>query len=199
MSKAIIGIGNNGKKYSFTRHNIAWILIDRCVKNLGAQFVSDKMSIFAKYFIKNNSEPVYFVKFKTFVNTTGPFLLKFMKDKNILPQDILVISDDVHLPLGSIRIRPRGSHGGHNGLRSLIDSLKTSEFPRLRLGVGVPDSLDLVEHVLGKFSIREMKILEDVFPHAQDAVQDFFVLDWQKLMSRYNRSLTSTHPNPSDQ
>lgn len=131
-------------------------------------------------------EGVVLAKPYTYVNLSGKAAKALLQRFSLAPQDMLVICDDVALPLGRIRIRRKGSDGGHNGLRSIIKELGTEEFPRLRVGIGREGIKDLVEYVLGEFEREEMEILEKVLEVAVDAVECILKEGIEEAMNKYN-------------
>jgi len=131
-------------------------------------------------------EGVVLAKPYTYVNLSGKAAKALLQRFSLAPQDMLVICDDVALPLGRIRIRRKGSDGGHNGLRSIIKELGTEEFPRLRVGIGREGIKDLVEYVLGEFERDEMEILEKVLEVAVDAVECILKEGIEEAMNKYN-------------
>ena len=166
----IAGLGNPGTKYAATRHNIGFDMIT---------FLCDKYDIRLKtregFAITGRgrieSEQVLLVQPQTYMNESGRSLRALRDYYRIEPENILVICDDINLPVGQIRLRKKGSAGGHNGLKSIISHLGTDEFARLRIGVGdKPESGDLVRHVLGRFAREEDAVLRDVFSLAERAV-----------------------------
>jgi len=131
-------------------------------------------------------EGIVIAKPYTYVNLSGKAAKALLQRFSLAPQDMLVICDDVALPLGRIRIRRKGSDGGHNGLRSIIKELGTEEFPRLRVGIGREGIKDLVEYVLGEFEREEMEILEKVLEVAVDAVECILKEGIEEAMNKYN-------------
>jgi PTH1 family peptidyl-tRNA hydrolase len=131
-------------------------------------------------------EGIVIAKPYTYVNLSGKAAKALLQRFSLAPQDMLVICDDVALPLGRIRIRRKGSDGGHNGLRSIIKELGTEEFPRLRVGIGREGIKDLVEYVLGEFEREEMEILEKVLEVAVDAVECILREGIEEAMNKYN-------------
>lgn len=184
--KIIIGLGNPGKEYEKTRHNTGFMVLDR---------ISDKFNIEIKK-EKNkaligtgeiNGEKVMLVKPQTFMNLSGEAvrgLIDFYKE-NI--ENIFIIFDDIDLEIGKIRIKERGSAGTHNGMKSIVSHLGTENFKRIKVGIGKPkENVDLVSHVLGKFSDDEIKVLEGSIVDAVDAAIMIVNGETSKAMNRYN-------------
>ena len=160
--KLVAGLGNPGLKYEGTPHNVGFGVMDMLAEELGLSgYVNNFDSILYRKSI--NGEVIFFLKPQTFMNKSGIAVAECIKYFKIPIEDILIISDDINLPPGKARFREGGGHGGHNGLRSIIDSLGNSKFRRMRIGVGRPSSqLDIVGHVLGPWSKSDEKSVIDV-------------------------------------
>lgn len=159
--KFVIGLGNPGRKYVKTRHNVGFMAVDKSIKENHAKLVRKKYEfIINEGFI--DGEKVVFVKPQTFMNASGGPVKKIIESYGCNLDEILLILDDINLPLGKIRLRKKGSSGGHNGLKSVSDHLKTTRFPRLRIGVGNCYSEDKKEFVLSRFTREESSNIEDV-------------------------------------
>ncbi|PIR54795.1 aminoacyl-tRNA hydrolase [Candidatus Peregrinibacteria bacterium CG10_big_fil_rev_8_21_14_0_10_36_19] len=170
--KAIIGLGNVGEKYTNTRHNVGFLLLDKLAKNIEKQ-TSENLewkneTKFKAHTIKSkiNAHEILLVKPTTFMNLSGESVRSIINFFKLTPKDIIVIYDDVDLPLGTTRFREKGSAGTHNGMKSIIEQLGTEEFPRIRIGIEsrgefAPKSQDLHSFVLSDFLSTEEKILDD--------------------------------------
>lgn len=178
--KMIVGLGNPGKKYENTRHNAGFIAIDGLAEKLNVTIAKQKYNaLYEEVFI--NGEKIILVKPQTFMNLSGESVIQFVHYYDIDPEDILVISDDMNLAVGKIRIRLKGSSGGQKGIQNIIDLLGTNQFPRLRIGIGKNPQIDTVSYVLGKLD-------EDVaFVESVQALEDYVHgASIQELMNRYN-------------
>ena len=166
--KLIAGLGNPGRQYENTRHNIGFMLLDRLASAEGTEFnhVLRFQSDMAKLPDAN-----WLSKPQTFMNLSGRAIQQVMSFFKLEPADLLVIYDDAALPLGTLRFREKGSAGGHNGIKSIIAHLGTESFPRLKIGIGGSGPADMSSHVLGKFSDEETPLLENTLARALDAVQ----------------------------
>ncbi|MDX1681236.1 MAG: aminoacyl-tRNA hydrolase [Akkermansiaceae bacterium] len=166
--KLIAGLGNPGRQYESTRHNIGFMLLDRMATAEGTEFkeITRWQSELAK--LQDGS---WLIKPQTFMNLSGRALQQVMNFYKLEPREILVIYDDASLPLGTLRFREKGSAGGHNGIKSIIAQISTQEFPRLKIGIGGSGPADMSSHVLGKFSEEEGPMLENTLARALDAVQ----------------------------
>lgn len=165
--KLVIGLGNPGQKYHQTRHNVGFEVLDRLADRAGAGFVKH---------LKWNAQiakmgPAMLMKPLTFMNESGRSAGQALRFYKWVPEDVLVVYDDVDLTLGSLRFRMGGSAGGHNGLKSLIQHFGSDAFPRLKIGIGSPRPGEMVGHVLGKFSPTERPDMEIALATAAEAVQ----------------------------
>jgi PTH1 family peptidyl-tRNA hydrolase len=176
--RLIVGLGNPGDRYQFSRHNIGFWVLDELAKKWQLSFRHERAS--ASLMCKGNLEEVPFLLVKplTYMNNSGEAVLKFLKSFELSPQETLVILDDIFLPLGVLRFRPKGSSGGHNGLQSILKACNSTEIPRLRLGVGLPEdkTQGWVDHVLDPFSRDELEQVRKMVQVALDVV-DAFVSD----------------------
>jgi PTH1 family peptidyl-tRNA hydrolase len=182
--KVIVGLGNPGREYADTRHNIGFRVVDVIGERLGLQWRKDDDVLFAKNF---GETPFLVVKPQAFMNRSGYALSRFAGYHNVDPGELLVVVDDVDLPLGRIRVRAGGSAGTHNGLKSVVEQLGTREFPRMRLGVGRGDARhDLADYVLARFDAAEQAEVDTLIARAADAAQMFVAEDIRKVMNTYN-------------
>lgn len=165
--KIIVGLGNPGKSYADTRHNAGFMVLDKLAEHWGCKFQLDK---------KRKAElaagpGILLVKPTTFMNESGACVRPLMQFFKFAPHQVFIIHDEIDFPLGTIKLREKGSAGGHNGIKSIIAHLGTQEFPRLRFGIGLPRGKgEMVGHVLGKFRPDERELLELTIARATDAV-----------------------------
>jgi PTH1 family peptidyl-tRNA hydrolase len=185
--KLIAGLGNPGARYSSTRHNIGFQVVDALVARHGLEWDSAPAeALLAKWRAKD----ALLVKPLTFMNLSGHAVGQLLRYFKIDAPDLLVIVDEAQLELGRLRARAEGSAGGHNGLKSLIQQLGTDQFPRLRIGVGRGDSRrDLADHVLAKFDDDEREVVAETVARAADAVETFVTEGIAPMMTRFNRRL----------
>lgn len=182
---AIIGLGNPEKKYDKTRHNIGFDVIDELASQMGVQVNAKRHKALCGVG-QIGSEKVILVKPQTYMNLSGESVRAVMDFYKLDPtKDIIVIADDISLPTGKIRIRAKGSAGGHNGLKSIIAHAGTDQFTRIKVGVGANQG-DLVKHVLGKFSKGERKIVDDAVRNAASASEVIVMYDVQTAMNKFN-------------
>ncbi|HWR01673.1 MAG TPA: aminoacyl-tRNA hydrolase [Chlorobaculum sp.] len=186
--KLIVGLGNPELRYAGTRHNIGFDVVDHLAKQSSAPFASGKGNYrFAK--IPAPGGPLIVVKPMTYMNLSGHAVVAAMNFYKIVKEDLLVICDDVNIPLGTVRIRAKGSAGGQNGLKHIIECLGSEEFARLRVGVGtenLPGSLS--SFVLSKFGEDEKKTVDRVIPVCVDAVLAFASHGIGYAMNNYNKA-----------
>jgi PTH1 family peptidyl-tRNA hydrolase len=181
----IVGLGNPGIRYAFNRHNIGFIVLDRLAESLGTQFTRRRFdALLAETNVE--SERVMLAKPQAFMNLSGRPVAKLVAFHHISARDIIVVYDDLDLPYGRIRLRPKGSAGGHHGMESIIASLGHSDLARLRVGIGRPDTREDIGHVLGNFSDEEQKTLDDVLTRAVDALQMWVRDGIERAMNEFN-------------
>lgn len=183
----VAGLGNPGNQYEMTRHNIGFHTIDYIADELGVKV--KKLKYKALYGeCEINGEKVLLVKPQTFMNLSGDSIIEFVNFFKIPIEKVIVISDDISLDTGRIRIRAKGSAGGHNGLKSIIYQLKSDAFPRVKIGVGSPSNAnyELADYVLGRFSKDEIPVLEEAIIKTDKAVKEIIVRGVQSAMNRYN-------------
>lgn len=182
----IVGLGNPGKEYENTRHNIGFMFLDTLIKPFNLQFKIDKKAnaLVATTVIKG--EKHYFLKPLTYMNLSGNAVASFVNYYHLEKEEILVIHDDMDLPTGKIRIRFRGSSGGHNGIKSLINCLHTEEFNRIRIGIGHEDKNNVIDFVLSKFNQQELELLDEVLQKAPKIILDYLEKGINYIMNNYN-------------
>jgi PTH1 family peptidyl-tRNA hydrolase len=186
---AVIGLGNPGTEYEWTRHNVGFLVVDALCDGLHAQFKGGKgdyLTAGGDY----RGTSVLLVKPLTYMNNSGLAVADLIQHHSLELKDILIVCDDFNLPLGKIRLRPKGSDGGHNGLYSIIYQLQTEEFPRMRCGIGTPGSsgqdFDATSFVLSVFSRAERLDLRTMVKEARDAALCFSAEGIDTTMSRWN-------------
>lgn len=185
----IVGLGNPGKEYEKTHHNIGFMFADSVAKELGIEFKLEKKFNAMVAEFKMNNEKHYLLKPLTYMNLSGNAVRPFSDYYKIPVSDIFIVQDDMDLPCGKRRIRKNGSAGGHNGLKSLISCLGTSEIKRLRIGIGrdkSSDHQDVVDFVLAPFSKKELSLLEDTLNNAGNIVTDLINNNIDYIMNKYN-------------
>ncbi len=183
--KIVIGLGNPGKKYTQTRHNVGFMVIDKCIKSYNVGFTkSYRDSVISKCIVEG--EEVLFVKPQLFMNLSGDPVKRIIEKYSCNLDEILVILDDINLPLGKTRIREKGSSGGHNGLKSISSHLKTTCFPRLRIGIGNSYTEDTKDFVLSRFTKDEKDVIKGVLDKSCEAINYWVTTDINSCMSLFN-------------
>jgi PTH1 family peptidyl-tRNA hydrolase len=167
--KVVVGLGNPGSRYALTRHNAGYLVIDLLAKSAAPEKYHQRFAARIAE-LRLDQEKVLLVKPETFMNLSGKSVRQLADFYELALPDLLIVCDDVNLPLGKLRMRIRGSHGGHNGLRDIQSHLGTDEYTRLRIGVGAADGGELVDHVLGRFRPTEQAIIADATEQAAQAV-----------------------------
>ena len=183
--KLIVGLGNPGKKYETTRHNIGFIAVDFLADIWKLDFSKTKeKGLIAEGF--HNGEKILLVKPQTYMNLSGICVGGLVNFYKIPVENVIVIYDDLDLEVGTIRIRPSGSSGGHRGMQSTIDHLSTNQIIRIKLGIGRNDNAT-IDHVLGVFDHEEWEIIKRVIPKTVEAVETLLSGDIERAMSLYNK------------
>lgn len=184
----IVGLGNPGEEYDNTRHNIGFKILDSLADVLKVKFDSSRLAFTAEGKVKNKN--FVLIKPTTFMNLSGKAVNYYLQQEKIPLTNLLVITDDIALPIGSLRLRPKGSDGGHNGLKSVNELLGSMNYPRLRFGIGneYPKG-GQVNFVLGKWTNEELKIIFPKIQLAVEAIKDFGLMGIEKTMNAYNSPL----------
>jgi len=185
--KCIVGLGNPGRKYKKTRHNIGFMVIDELYRRHALTGEQKKFN--CEYTISHIAgEKVLLVKPLTFMNLSGEGVRPLLDYYNVAAEETIVAYDDLDLPAGNIRLRLKGGHGGHNGIRSLIEHLGTKEFKRLRIGIGRPtDRTPIVNYVLQKFSKDEHEAITTAIMNSADACEAWLQEDFSQVMNQFNK------------
>lgn len=183
--KIVVGLGNPGKKYTGTRHNVGFAVIEALAEAPGVGRFQDCFDAdLAEW--PTDGEKVLLLKPQTFMNLSGRSVRQAIDFYQLEPNDLLVVCDDMALPLGKLRFRARGTHGGHNGLRDVQNHLGTTEYARLRIGVDIPNEDGAVDHVLGRFRPSERPVIEDAIAQAVQGVDLWVRQGIEKCMNQYN-------------
>ena len=172
MIKLIVGLGNPGKEYQEHRHNAGFWLVESLANLLDSKFSSQSKFLGETSTINFGSKKVYLLKPQTFMNNSGGSIKSFLSYYNIKPEETLVIHDELDLPVGSVKLKLGGGHGGHNGLRDTIKALDTNNFYRLRMGIGHPGTKnDVVDLVLSSPGSSELKLIEQGMTDASSIIE----------------------------
>lgn len=195
--KLIVGLGNIGKEYEGTRHNIGFMVADELAKRWGiTTWKNERSSMCAEHRIP---EKVFLIKPTTYMNLSGEAVGAFANFYNIDPEDIAVIQDDLDLPCGKLRIRRKGSAGGHNGIKSIQQHLGTGDFPRFKIGIGHPErnASAVIGHVLHRFGKEEQPLIEEAVKQMADAVELWLKGDMDAVMQEYNTKKEKKKEEPA--
>ena len=185
MNYLITGLGNMGADYEGTRHNIGFDLVDYIAEQQNATFKDGQLGFMAEF--KYKGRTIYLLKPTTYMNLSGKAIRYWLTKLKIPVERSLVILDDINLDLGVIKMKPKGSDGGHNGLRSIQQLLGTSQYPRLRIGIGRNyHPGQQVNYVLGRWEIEEKKQIQTAIDHSASAVLDFCTIGLQRAMTKVN-------------
>ncbi len=187
ISWIVVFLGNPGAKYAGTRHNVGFMTAGKCeeaedvrINKLRFKALTGQAAV--------GSENVFLMKPQTFMNLSGDAVGQAAKFYKVPPERIIVVSDDVSLPVGKLRVRTKGSAGGHNGLKSIISSLGSDNFPRVKIGVGQPPrpEYDMADWVLGSFKDKDAEVIDVAVGSAWEAVKALIVEGAESTMNRYN-------------
>jgi len=188
-SYLLIGLGNPGREYRDTRHNVGFMLIDRLAVRLNAR----GMKLQSKAIVTTavyESRKLILAKPQTYMNLSGQSAQGLLNFYKLPMENMLVAHDDLDIPFGTIRIRPKGGPGGQGGMASTIEQLGTKDFPRLRIGIGRPPGrMDPAAYVLQDFKREELKVLSEIIDRAADAALEFVMNGLDKAMNKYNGSI----------
>ena len=197
--KLVVGLGNPGAKYEGTRHNVGFAAVDLLAKRHGAAWEAAPRGVEALV-ARWRAEDAVLAKPLTFMNLSGTAVVGLLQFYKIEPADLLVLADEVQLETGRLKVNPDGSAGGHNGLKSVIGSLGSMQFPRLRIGVGRGDTRrDLADHVLARFEPDEREIVDASIGRAADAAEIFVTDGLAVTMNRFNRRREDGKPEDGTQ
>jgi len=185
MKYLITGLGNIGMKYDHTRHNIGFDILDHLAAKYDASFTQDQQGDIAR--IKHKGRSLILLKPSTYMNLSGKAVRLWATKEKIPLERILIVVDEVALPLGKIRIKGKGSSGGHNGLQNIEDMMGTSKYPRLRFGIGndFPKGRQ-IDFVLGRWSETEEQVIQEALPTAVEAILSFCTIGLARTMNQFN-------------
>lgn len=187
----IVGLGNAEQQYAGTRHNYGFEVVSAVAKSLGAEFKVDRLAYIARATYKGRT--LVLAMPTTYMNLSGKAVKYWLNTEDIAADHCMVICDDLDLPVGSFKIKPKGGGGSHNGLLNIIEQLGHSNFARLRCGIGKDFAQGYqIDYVLGRFSSEEMKLIEPCIEKAAEAIKSFTTAGLQRTMNQYN-----TVPTPS--
>lgn len=183
--KMIVGLGNPGRAYAHTRHNVGFDILDLFAKRRKVRILGRQSHALVGSF-DHFGEQILLVKPQTFMNESGQSIGDLARKRHVTPGDVLVIYDDIDLPLGKLRVRSRGSSGGHKGMRSIIAHLHSEDFPRMRIGIGRAG--EAIDHVLSRFNRKDRAIIDVTIEQAIDALNMILEEGIEAAMNQYNRA-----------
>ncbi|MDQ7039199.1 MAG: aminoacyl-tRNA hydrolase [Aquificota bacterium] len=187
MIRLVVGLGNPGKEYENTRHNVGFMVVDEVLRRFRPRNRSEE-SLSLVYRVRIGGREVVLAKPQTYMNNSGLAVENLLEDLRIDPEEMIVVYDDLDLPLGMTRLRLEGSSGGHKGMESIINTIKTSRFPRLRIGIGRPKRKEeVVRYVLSPFNREEIPVLKQVLRKASECVVRSIELSPEDAMEFCNR------------
>ena len=184
--KLIVGLGNPGKEYENTRHNAGFKFIDKFAKSKNLEFNKEKFNgLYTEFNYK--AEKIILLKPQKYMNLSGEVVIKFKDFFKINLEDILIICDDLDTELGKIKIKYKGSSGGHNGLKNIENHLHSNEYKRIKIGISSNKNHNKIDYVIGKMPKEDLNILEKVTDNAEQILTDFLNISFDNLMNKYNR------------
>lgn len=185
MKFLIVGLGNVGEEYANTRHNIGFVVLDALAQSLKSTFRVDRYAYVSEAKFKGRT--LILIKPSTYMNLSGKAFRYWMDAEKISLENTLVVTDDIDLSSGTIRIKARGSGGSHNGMNHIIETIGTTEFPRLRMGIGNDFARGFqVDYVLGRWTKQEEKLMLERIPLAVEAIQSIVTIGIERTMNLYN-------------
>lgn len=185
--KLVVGLGNPDSKYDNTRHNVGFMLLDYIFDS--SNFIVNKKMNAMEYITNINGEKVVVIKPITYMNLSGDAVSKYVNFYKLDVSDILVIQDDLDMPLGNLKLLFNRGDGGHNGIKDIVLKLSSKNFLRVKIGIGKSDLMDTKDYVLGKFRNADKEILERVFLRLRDIVDDYISMNMDSLIQKYNTKI----------
>ncbi|MGN1398557.1 MAG: aminoacyl-tRNA hydrolase [Erysipelotrichaceae bacterium] len=180
--KMIVGLGNPGKQYEKTRHNTGFMVLDRIADKLNIEINKKEFNA-----LTARNKQLILVKPQTYMNNSGQAVSQIINYYQIDIEDILVIYDDLDLKYGQLRLRPKGSSGGHNGIKSIINYLHSEDFKRIRIGIEKNPLIDTADYVLGQIEKDKQQLYNDSLNKAAEAAIEFITTDFERVMNKYNK------------
>lgn len=184
--KLIVGLGNPGREYDCTRHNVGFMVIDKLIEYYNCDNMKNKFGgLYSETTI--NNEKVIFLKPQEYINLSGIVIKRYVDYFKIDISDILVINDDLDLKTGNIKIKMSGSSGGHNGLKNIEFCLETKDYKRIKIGISNNKQIDTKDYVLGKIDDDDMKLIKSIVEMFPTIINDYFNMSFSNLMTKYNK------------
>ena len=186
VMKLIVGLGNPGREYDNTRHNVGFKVLDNYLKKYNINYSKKFDGLFVQ--LEINNEKVIFLKPQKYMNLSGEVIREFVRYYKINIEDILIINDDLDISLGKYKLKASGSSGGHNGLKNIENNLGTNKYKRLKIGISNDKNRDTKDYVLGKFNSDELSVLNKVIDISEMIINDFLLINFDLLMTKYNNN-----------
>ena len=183
--KLIVGLGNPGREYNKTRHNIGFMCIDKIAEYFKVSFDSNKFTGSYTQF-NHNGEKIILLKPGKYMNLSGEVIRDFVNFFKIDIEDVLIICDDLDTNVGNFRLRYKGSSGGHNGLKNIELHLSTKDYKRIKVGISNDKNMDTKDYVLGKFTKEEMDLISPIIEKMPNIIEDYLKLPFDNVMNKYN-------------
>ena len=184
--KLIVGLGNPGKEYESTRHNVGFMFIDKLLDHYNCENTKNKLGgLYSETII--NGEKIIFLKPQEYINLSGIVIRKYVDYFKINVDDILVVNDDLDLSVGRIKIKSSGSSGGHNGLKNIELHLGTRDYKRLKIGISNDKMIDTKDYVLSKINKEDMDIINNIIDSSYKILEDYLNMSFSDLMTKYNK------------
>lgn len=183
--KLVVGLGNPGKEYEKTRHNMGFMAIDKYATSKDLFFDKEKFGGIYTYFLYNN-EKIMLLKPQKYINLSGDVIKKYMDYFKIDIDNLLVISDDLDMNMGKIKIKYKGSSGGHNGLKNIEANLNTRNYKRIKIGISNNKQMDTKDYVLGKLDQESNQIIQNTIEKFPQILDDYLSMSFDNLMNKYN-------------
>ena len=185
--KLVVGLGNPGKEYERTRHNVGFMVLDELASTYNFSFSKNKFQgLYSEANI--NGEKVIFLKPQKYMNLSGEVIQSFLNFFKIPVKDLLIFHDDLDLPCGKIRVKQKGSSGGHNGLKDIEKNIGTQEYNRVKIGIANNKDIDTKDYVLGNFGKEEMENINNSVKTSLSIFEDFLTKNMEYLMQKYNKN-----------
>lgn len=183
--KLVVGLGNPGREYENTRHNIGFMCVDAVAHHFNVDFNSNKFNGLYTQFM-HNGEKIILLKPGKYMNLSGEVIRDFVNFFKINIEDVLIICDDLDTSVGTYRLRYKGSSGGHNGLKNIELHLNTKEYKRIKIGISNNKLMDTKDYVLGKFTKEERELINPIIEKMPNIIEDYLTLSFDHLMNKYN-------------
>lgn len=183
--RLVVGLGNPGKEYEKTRHNVGFMFLDKCAEEMNFTFSKEKFGgLFGEKII--DGEKIIFLKPQRYINLSGEVIKKYIDFYKININDVLIICDDLHIEIGNFKLRYKGSSAGHNGLKNIENHLQTREYKRIKIGISSNKDKDMKDYVLGSFSQNERDQIIKIISMSSQIIKDYVHLSFDNLMNKYN-------------